>query len=139
MQFLKGKIGVVKASQLLGVSVLEFKDHIPHIKKPVKKKRTIDDYVEMLDNIIEMLNERVLLMMQEPVGEISEGAIAKIVKELRGAIELLAKIKGDIKTQPEIHIHLAVLNKITDLLLREAPKELKEKVVKILEESGADV
>jgi len=134
-RFLKGEIGVSKAAKILGVSLEEFARHVPHIKKVKKKQKTIDDYVEMLENIIDVLNERVMILVSEPIGEVSEGAIAKIVKELRGAIELFAKIKGEIQTAPQVTVNVMVLNKITDLLLKEAPKELREKVIKILEES----
>ena len=135
-RFLDGEIGISKAAKLLGVTPEEFARHVPHIKRIEKKQKTIDDYVEMLENIIDVLNERVMILLSEPIGEVSEGAIAKIVKELRGAIELFAKIKGEIQTAPQVTVNVMVLNKITDLLLKEAPKELREKVIRILEESG---
>ena len=128
-----GRISISQAAKLLGVSYADMWEHVQHMKPSEEDKPDRDDYVGRLKYIVELLEERVRQIALSPVSAINEKTLTMLTAELRKTIETLAKLQGMIQTAPQVNISVVVLNQLKELLLAEAPPELRVKVAELLE------
>lgn len=130
-QLQAGEISISKAAEVLGVSYAEMWEHAKHMTAPEPIPEELDAKLKYL---IDLLESRIRQLATTPVGSVTDKNIAALVREMRATIESLARLRGMIQTQPQVTVNIQLFGQLKDLLLREAPPELKAKVIRLLEE-----